>query len=81
MQPKVNKLKYLRASRGLKIKELERLSGVDATTIGALENNRRKAQLSTLGLLAKALDVPLEELMEFWDSGAQERGKIRHKKE
>ena len=79
MHAKLNKLKYLRGVKGLNIAELEHLSGVDASTISALENDRRKAQISTLGKLAKALEVPLDDLLEFHDEGAQERGRMRGK--
>ncbi len=80
MHGEINKLKRLRGARGWKIKELERRSGVDATTIGALENGRRKARIDTLGLLAQAFEIPIDELLEFLDTGAQERGRIRHPK-
>lgn len=78
MQQHINKLKRLRGARGWKIKELERRSGVDATTISALENGRRKARIDTLGLLARAFNIPIDELLEFLDTGARVLGRIRH---
>ncbi len=74
----INTLKRLRGERGMKIKELAKQSGVSIATISAIENNKRKAQIATLGNLARALDVPLNALLEFLDTGGPDRGRIRH---
>jgi len=81
VQQKINKLAKLRAERGFTIAKLSRISGVSWPTISAIEHGQRKAQLATLGKIAHALDIEIEELLEFHDTGAAERGKIRYPKD
>ena len=72
---KVRRLEQLRTQRGWSRRELGRLSGVAASTIGAIEDNKRKARGETIYALAKALDVFADEVQEFREAygyGAEE---------
>ncbi len=71
----MNKLKKLRGEAGLTLRGLAELAGVNQATIALIENDKRKAQLATLGKLAMALKVPMDDLMEFLDTTAAERGR------
>jgi transcriptional regulator with XRE-family HTH domain len=51
----MNPLKFARARAGMSVRELAKVSGVHFTTIHDLETGKRKAAVSTLGKLAKAL--------------------------
>jgi transcriptional regulator with XRE-family HTH domain len=68
----MNKIKKLRAENRLTLHALSRQSGVSMSAISALEAGR-KAELVTLGKLSKVLGVPLDDLLEFWDSDKPER--------
>jgi len=57
-------LQRLRAEQQLTLRELEDRSGVSAEAISAIERGTRKPQLLTLGKLARALDVDIEQLAE-----------------
>jgi DNA-binding XRE family transcriptional regulator len=55
-------LKRLRGTQALSLTDLERISGVNRTTINRIENGKRKAMARTVRKLAKALQVKVEEL-------------------
>ena len=59
----LKRLKEVRRYKGYTLRELGSMSGVAYTTIFALENLRRKAQLKTVKKLADALEVETEELL------------------
>lgn len=65
MATKINPLKDKRVAAGLTIRELAELSGVHFTTINELETGKRKAELVTLGKLAKALKIDWHDLEEL----------------
>jgi transcriptional regulator with XRE-family HTH domain len=73
------------AMKGLSARDTSKLCGVDPTTVSLLSNDRQKAQLKTLGKLAKGLGVELEDLLDLLDTTAQARGYLgqeaRQKKE
>ena len=58
------RLKELRAERGLTQAALAKRAGVTLSYIGRLEIGRHDPQLSTLKKLAKALKVPIAELVQ-----------------
>ena len=58
------KLKSLRGQRGLTQVTLAKKAGVSAGYIARLETCRHDPKLSTLVKLAKALGVPVTELLE-----------------
>lgn len=58
-------LKKIREEKGLTKKELEKLSGVSDTHIGAIERNEREMGLEVLCKLADALDVDIKELFDY----------------
>lgn len=55
-------LKLKRAEANMSIKELALKSGLSTNTIYYLENNYSTAKAETIGLLAKALGCPIEDL-------------------
>ncbi len=71
----MNKIKRLRGEAGLSLRELAEVSGVNQATISQIETDKRKSQLATLGKLAKALSVPIDDLLEFLDDTASARGR------
>lgn len=71
----MNVLKQLRTERGLSLRKLAVKADLDQSTISLIENDRKRAMLSTLQKLARALEVPLEDLLVLQDTGASERGR------
>lgn len=77
----MNKLKVLRAESGFSLRELATKSGVDQSTISLIENDRQKAQIITLGKLARVIGeklgrhITVEDLAELVDHSASLRGR------
>lgn len=71
----LNTLKRLRAEKGMTLRELSRVSDIDQSTISQIENSRQKGRLDTLGKLARALDVPIDDLMSLADTTGPSRGR------
>ena len=71
----MNVLKRLRTERGFSLRKLAARADLDQSTISQLENDHKKAMLLTLYKLSKALEVPVEELLELHDNGAAGRGR------
>ena len=57
------KLLLERAKSGITAKELSILANVAPNTISRIENGRSKPKPSTIGKIAKALNIKLEELI------------------
>ncbi|MEG2017612.1 MAG: helix-turn-helix transcriptional regulator [Clostridium sp.] len=62
------KLKALRKEKKLTTQQLGELCGMLQPTISKLENGKRKMDLETLNILAKALNVSIN---EFFDNGQE----------
>jgi transcriptional regulator with XRE-family HTH domain len=60
------RLRVLRRGRGLSIRILARMSGLNANTLSLIENGKTSPSVSTLQRLAKALGVPMK---TFFESG------------
>lgn len=58
------RLRVLRAERGLTVRQVAELSGVAKETISQVERGERHPYDVTLAKLAKAYEVPVEELLE-----------------
>jgi transcriptional regulator with XRE-family HTH domain len=58
------KIAALRQKRGLTQDELANKTGLSVDTIGAIEQGRRWARLTTLHKLAKALGISTDELFK-----------------
>ena len=58
------RLRRLRTERALSQEDLERMTGIAASTISNLERGKRSAQHRTLRRLAEALGVEPRELMK-----------------
>jgi transcriptional regulator with XRE-family HTH domain len=58
------KVATLRQKRGLTQDELAQKTGLSVDTIGAIEQGRRWAKLTTLHLLADGLSVSTDELLK-----------------
>ncbi|MDT0330896.1 helix-turn-helix domain-containing protein [Nocardiopsis lambiniae] len=56
-------LKALRENKGLGLRELSRGSGISPSLISLLEKGYQRPKVDTLKSLARALDVPLADLM------------------
>ena len=59
------RLKELRKERGLSQEFLSKKAGLDRTYEGKIERGQKSPSLNTIGRLAKALEVDLEELFDF----------------
>ncbi|HEU5222537.1 MAG TPA: helix-turn-helix domain-containing protein [Candidatus Lumbricidophila sp.] len=57
------RLRHFRTQRGLTLDQLGALVGLAGSQLSLIENGRREPRLSTLDELAKALEVPLTELL------------------
>lgn len=57
-------LRELRSGRGLSIRSLAEQSGLNVNTLSLIENSRTSPSVSTLQLLASALDVPITAFFE-----------------
>lgn len=58
----VQKLRELRKRRALSLQELGELAGVSYNSVWRIEHGKHGARPKTIRALAKALDVPVEEL-------------------
>jgi transcriptional regulator with XRE-family HTH domain len=63
-QPIAVKLRVLREDLGLTRKEAAELANVSQVTLIRLESGKRDPYMPTVTKLARAYDVPLEELVE-----------------
>lgn len=61
---KGNRIAYYRIERGLTLRELSRISGVDSGTINRLENGLSEPRAKTVKALCDALEVPISELFD-----------------
>jgi transcriptional regulator with XRE-family HTH domain len=59
------RLRELRESRRLVLKEVESLSGISATHISEIERGRTSPTISVMERIAKALGVPMSYLLEL----------------
>src|SRR5215203_1038882 len=59
-----HKLRVLRAERGLSLRQAAAMSGVAKETIGDIEHGARRPHDMTVGKLARAYNVPVEQLLE-----------------
>jgi len=68
------KLRDVRIEKGISIRELEQKSGVDRSTISRIENEQAIPSVLTLCKLAYALNVTLDDLVEYTDYCEKEKG-------
>lgn len=59
-----NRIAYFRIKRGLSLRDLSLMSGVDSGTINRLENGLSKPRAKTVKALCDALDVSISELFD-----------------
>jgi transcriptional regulator with XRE-family HTH domain len=71
------RLREIRASRGLSMKSLAQMSGLNINTLSLIENERTSPSVSTLQQLAQSLQVPVSKFFET-DHGSR---KLVHQKE
>lgn len=57
------RLREIREAKGLSREQLSRLSNVSANMIYHIETDRKNPTINTLAKLAKALNVPISELV------------------
>ncbi len=68
------KLRDVRIEKGISIRELEQKSGVDRSTISRIENEQAIPSVLTLCKLAYALNVTLDDLVEYTEYCEKEKG-------
>lgn len=59
-----NRIAYYRIERGLTLRELSRISGVDSGTTNRLENGLSVPRAKTVKALCDALEVPILDLFD-----------------
>lgn len=64
MKINVEKLKTAQAEKCLTNKELCKLAGIGSLTLTMIKANKRNCQYSTVGKIAKALKISVNELIE-----------------
>lgn len=61
------KLKQIRKEKNMTLEELSKKSGISTTEINDIENNKKRPTLQSIILLAKALDLEIEDLyVVYW---------------
>ena len=60
----MNKLHEIREEKGVSLRELAKLAGVSKTQINEIENGQSDQTLKTMFLIAKALNMKIEDI--FW---------------
>lgn len=60
-----NRIAYYRIERGLSLRELSHISGIDSGTINRLENGLSMPRAKTVKALCDALGVPVSELFDI----------------
>lgn len=65
-----NRIAYFRIERGLSLRDLSLMSGIDSGTINRLENGLSKPRAKTVKALCDALGVSTSELFDV-DTGFQ----------
>lgn len=60
----MNKLHEIREEKGVSLRELAKLAGVSKTQINEIENGQGDPTLKTMCLIAKALNMKIEDI--FW---------------
>lgn len=60
----MNKLHEIREEKGVSLRELAKLAGVSKTQINEIENGQSDPTLKTMFLIAKALNMKIEDI--FW---------------
>jgi transcriptional regulator with XRE-family HTH domain len=71
------RLREIRAARGLSLKALAQLSGLNINTLSLIENEHTSPSVSTLQQLARSLQVPIT---QFFESNDRTR-KLVHQKQ
>lgn len=62
-----DKVRNYRKAIGLSLREFSELSGVGRTTISEIENNKSNPSMETIEKIAKALNVPISNLLDEKD--------------
>lgn len=66
----INYISKIRKQKRLKQKELAEKAGIDTSYLSSLENGKRDATLGYYRKIAAALEVPLRDLLEDYDTNA-----------
>ena len=62
-------IQEIRSKRRISLRQLERMSGVSKSQISAIENNQEDARVTTICMLAEALELSLSEILSYTRSG------------
>ena len=60
-----NRIKYLRAQKGLSQEKLALKAGIDRTYLAGIENAKRNATLISIDKIVSALEVSLSDFFDF----------------
>lgn len=73
----MNRIRYYRVMRGLTLRDLGKLSGVDASTIFRIEDGQVEGRVNTLYKIATALGVSPFDIKGEIDPNLEGRGLAR----
>ena len=68
------RIRAARVAQGLNLEQLARLTGISAPALSLIETAKRDARVTTLARIARALRVPLADLLEDRTSRPGEAG-------
>ena len=66
MRMNINKVKLAQANECLSVNELVKKTGLGRATVSKTINGMSKPSIKTLGLIAKALNVNVEDIIDDW---------------
>ena len=70
------RLKALRIEKQMTQEDLARAAGVSTAFISSVERGINSPSFSTLESIAEALDVPVQDLFDFHDTGSPRRRRV-----
>ncbi|HHT63798.1 MAG: helix-turn-helix transcriptional regulator [Thermoanaerobacteraceae bacterium] len=69
-----DKIRLLRTEKKISIRKMADITGLSKSTLSDIENNKsKKPTIDTIGRIAKALEVPISELLSESDPQAEEQ--------
>lgn len=65
-----NKIRQIRQSKGLKLKDIAHITGLTESLLSQIENSKANPSITTLLAISKALDTPIGSILDI-DTGNQ----------
>lgn len=68
------RIREARGAQGLSLDQLARLTGISAPALSLIETAKRDARITTLARIARALRIPLSDLLDDRGAASSEDG-------